>query len=229
MTGTLLLLLPSAIGLHVGTYDRISIREVLEVSEQVQAALEARTGQDVRIDAVDWAQCDAFDACADGARARMQVDEVVLLRVFGGPLQIFVEARREVDGEERKASGAHPKSALTPAAFAPLVAALFPPGPARAPPRAALGVVATASVAAPAADYTAPLVVGGVSVALAAVGVGLGLSSRGASQTAMQSFLPPSEHEATVGRADEHALAANVLFGAAAAGAVTALVLWLVD
>jgi hypothetical protein len=69
----------------------------------------------------------------------------------------------------------------------------------------------------------------GGSVAVAVAGTVFGVASASDADTLATTAFPVARHDELASRVEGRAVAANVLFGIAAAGAVTAVVLWLVD
>lgn len=216
---------PAAV-VHVEETADVALDEALFVARELARAIERRTGRSVPVDETPPGSCAAVKPCLTAMRARAATDEVIVLRLLAGARNIRLVAERwDAADREHVFRGTLPKDR---AGWAPVIAELA----AELYPQ----VSAPAAVAVAAAPRPAPekrvglapwLLFGGSAVALGA-GVGFGLSSSGARDDLSSFAFGGEEHDRLRSRASTHAIAADVLFVAAAAG-VAAGVYWLLS
>ncbi|MCK6547530.1 hypothetical protein L6R52_16900 [Myxococcota bacterium] len=183
-----------------------------------------------------WEACSPGAACLDEIRARTRAEDVVLVRLFAGPTTIrailrFVSAgahapTHTVQGDVPRATEAWPDAlgALARELYThaprpepePTDAALVAEPPAKAEPRSTL-------------RQLAPWLGFAASAASLAAGVGFGLSSDRAKDELATRFVSGPELDALEARGRDHAIFADVFFGAAIAGAITSVVLLVTD
>lgn len=223
----LALIASTGVGLHSGETENLTSREVIELMDALGSRVRERTGRSVAIDSGDWDQCRGRGPCLDAVRARTGAADVVIVRAIAGPLSVLVSAERfypDVDATRTaSASLARRDPAARGAPLDAMVASLFPE---------VLSVeIAKAPIVVPPAPEpsVAPWIVLGASAAVAVVGAGFGISNQLASSRLEGEIVDPSERDDLESRVRAHGIAANVLLGAAAAGGIAALVVWLVD
>src|SRR5687768_3324086 len=129
--GLLLVLMTSTgVGLHIGETEHVSYQEVLQLVEMMSSVVKQRTQRPVVIDSADWEQCRGRGPCLDAVRARTQTSDVVVVRVFAGPLTLHVAAERFYPDVEatRTSSASLPKTDREPWSrqIASMVVRLFP-------------------------------------------------------------------------------------------------------
>ncbi len=210
----------ASVGVAVQDARAISANEAATVLSGIVEALDARTGRAV----ADRGDCGAD--CVAAVRRRTGATHVVLLRVLAVPsrVRVLVEhvapdgARAERTFDVRRNAGTWTST------WAQLAAELFPGPP---PARAAATPPPALVVAPPESPPTrvAPWVVAGVGVAAAVVGVGFGVSSRGARSAAASEPKSGRQLADLESRAQSHGVIANVSFGAAAVAGIAAVVL----
>jgi hypothetical protein len=229
------LMATTGVGIHIGETDHVSYQDVLGLVEVMAKQIESRTSRTVRIDSADWEQCRGRGPCLDAVRARTRAKDVVIVRVIAGPLTMHVASERFYGdvAATRTSSASLPKSdkeswgsrldGMVARLFPEKIPKLTPPPP---PPPPPIAEVVTPPIEEPS---IAPWIVLGASGAVAAVGVGFGVSSRLAKGRLEGQVTTIEERSDLEGRTREHGIAANVLFGAAAAGAITAILLYALD
>ncbi|MEQ9496848.1 MAG: hypothetical protein RIT81_08315 [Deltaproteobacteria bacterium] len=222
MSAGLVLMLGAVASVGVAVQDAraISANEAEAVLRGIVEALDARTGSAV----ADQGACEAD--CVAAVRRRTGKEHVVLLRVLAVPsrVRVLVEHAAPDGATETKTIDVSRNASSWRATWLQLAAELFPdlpPPPNVAPPPPAL--VSTSPEAPP--STLAPWVVAGVGVAAAVVGVGFGLSSRGARSAAANAPKSGRELADLESRAQSHGVIANVSFGAAAVAGIAAIVL----
>ena len=231
MHGLLLVLVASTgVGLHIGETEHVSYQEVLGLVEMMSSEVKQRTQRPVVIDSADWEQCRGRGPCLDAVRARTQTTDVVVVRVFAGPLTLHVAAERFYPDVEatRTSSASLPKANQQTwrRELGSMVVRLFPDirEPRVEPPPLAQ------AIAPPLEEPSiAPWIVLGASGAAAAVGIGFGVSGRVAKSRLEGQVTTFEERAELETRVRSHGITATVLFGAAAAGAITALLLYAFD
>lgn len=222
-----LLLVGAGVGLHLEQVAELTLEDASALAFQLGQALEPRVGGAPVIDDPLWPECARPDRCVDEVRLRTRAQELVYLRVLGGPTKIRLIAERLEPGRS------HPpitrnltRERVTWAPeLAALALALYPVALARAPDESAVWTPPPPPP--PAETNLVPLIPLGVGVAAAAVGVGFGLSSRALRQDLENGAIPDAEYDREVEHMRAHGLVANLLFGTAAVAGATALILWL--
>ena len=222
MTGTALLLIAS-VGIGLAHRAEMPLDEAMVVVDEVRRAVERRTGP-APLDDPSWATCEQADRCAPQVRARLGVDEVLLVSVYRGIRTIRVvldrsgptgQATRQVDLTGDRTAWRAPIEAVVSAWY----------GPPRAAPKAV--VIAPAPSPAP-APRVWPWIGLGAGVVAGAGAVAFGASSRSAGETAESRVHTGAELDALAGRQRDHGVAAIALGVTAAAAITTSVLLWLV-
>jgi hypothetical protein len=217
----LLQLLIGVVGVHVGAARGVPLSESEEVARAVGAAIEQHSGRRVEVDRPDWEQCAKAGPCVEAVRARLRANEVLLLSVVGGPLQMFVRAQLVVDGAPKEVTLKVPRAdAKKPAAWMPLASQLFAPKAVTVP---------QAVTSTPTASSPYPWIAGSVGVAALAGGIAFGALSRGTVGEIESMAHTPERRDALDSRASTQATVANVCFGLAVTSAITAVVLWVIE
>lgn len=216
-------LLVGVVGVHVGAARAVPLSEADAVARAIGVAVERHSGRRVEVDRPDWEQCGAPGPCVATVRARLRADEVLLLSVVGGPLQLFVRAQLVgEDGAPKEASAKVPREdAEQPEAWLELASTLFAAREVTAPP------VALTTTATPASPY--PWIAGGVGAAALGGGIVFGALTRSTVSDIEDRAHTPERRAELDSRASTQAAVANVCFGVAVTAGITALVLWLVD
>ncbi len=227
-------MLGASVGVAVTDARGLSDDDLEAVVTGVVASLDARTGRAVRD---KGPACSGDRACIDAVRARTATRDVVTLRLIGVPTRVRVlasrngEAPHTVDVDRAQEGWGAAWSGLAEALFpapppvAPPPVASVPP-PSIPPPQVAPPVIVTPPPEG-ASPSVAPWIIAGAGVAALAVGVGFGLSSRGARATAANEPASPRELDDLESRAQTHGVIANVAFGSAFVAGVAA-VAWVV-
>ncbi len=217
-------LLIGVVGVHVGSARAVPLSEADGVARAIGSAIERHSGRRVEVDRPDWEQCAAPGPCVATVRARLRADDVLLLSVVGGPLQLFVRAQRVREGEPMQETSAKVdrERALAAESWAELAASLFAPAAVTTPP--AIATTATPTVSSP---Y--PWIAASVGVAAVAGGIAFGTLSRGTVAEIEDMAHTPERRAALDSRAGTQATVANVCFGLAVTAGVTAVVLWVID
>lgn len=234
-----LLAVTAGAGIHLEEVGELPLEDAVSVVSALARALEGHRGEPAVIDDPSWSQCEARDRCVQDLRGRTQAEELVFVRVFGGPSLIHVilervslEARenRTFELDLERVGTREPGRWTGPLARA--VGALFPeagppkrsrelslaePGPAPEPRERSLLRAAL------------PWIALGAGAACGGAGVYFGTSSADAKEELESGIFLGGEYDALSSRLEGHGLAANVLFGAAAGLVVTGVVLFLVD
>ena len=230
----LALIATTGVGIHIGESNHVSYQEVLALAEVMASFVEQRTDREVVIDSADWEQCRGRGPCLDAVRARTNASDVVVVRVIAGPLTLHVASERFYFDVEatRTSSASLPKDdrEIWNDKLEGMVARLFPEPPRIAPPPPPPPPLAIEITPPPPEEHSvAPWIVLGAAGAVAAVGVGFGVSNRLA-RNQLEGELTTIDQRADLeSRIRTHGITANVLFGAAAAGAITALLLYAFD
>lgn len=225
--GLTLLLLGAGVGLHLEQVAELSLEDATALAVELGQALEPRVGGAAVLDDPLWPDCGRRDRCAEEVRQRTSAEELVYLRVLGGPTKIRLIAERLQPGQ------AHPPLTRTlprdrtgwASELAELATTLYPevlPAPPQDP-----GLVAIPPAPAPQSNLLVPLVPIGVGVVLASVGVGFGLSSRSTRETLETTSLPDAEYQEGLSKMRTHGLAANLLLSTAVVAVAAGVVLWL--
>ena len=234
-----LLVLGAGMALHVETAKNVSESNTDEIVSGLAAAIEARTGvAPARSTRPPPDGCPRRDRCATEIRGHTRADEVVFLRVIGGPSRI------RLAGELVQKSGdtaARVQVDLTPGAvgnkgtFEGVAAILLPDAVRLAPPPPPeLGCVTTTATLAgvlpsdgdPEAAETkwAPWVVLGASAVAAGVGAVFGVQNVQTRDDIATKPHTGDEVESLQDQAFGQGLAANLLIGTAAVGLATSVV-----
>jgi hypothetical protein len=225
----LALIATTGVGIHIGETERVPYQDVLGLVETMSGSIRERTVRPVVIDSADWEQCRGRGPCLDAVRARTQTTDVVVVRVFGGPLTLHVATERFYPDVEatRTSSVSLPKNdtASWKRKLDGMVRHLFPDAVQLPPPPATSETVAQP----PSEASIAPWIVLGASGAAAAVGIGFAISNSVARNQLEGNLTLDEEHEALSDRARTHGIAAAALLGTAAAGALTALLIYALD
>lgn len=225
----LALIATTGVGIHIGEMERVPYQDVLGLCETMSGLIRDRTVRPVVIYSADWEQCRGRGPCLDAVRARTQTTDVVVVRVFGGPLTLHVATERFYPDVEatRTSSVSLPKndSKSWQHKLEAMVRNLFPDAVQLPPPPATSETVGPP----PSAPSIAPWIVLGASGAAAAVGIGFAVSNSVA-RNQLEGNLTLDEEQADLSeRARTHGIAAAALLGTAAAGAITALLLYAFD
>jgi hypothetical protein len=227
-----LLLVGAGIGLHLEERENVTRETALHALEALGRAIETRTSTQPVLDDLDWSACTREDRCVTEIRARTRTSDLVLVRAFAGPqgLHLVIErlpASAPAETAQTRITLPKNEEATWDASLAPAVAALFPEVKTRA------DIAVAPPTAAPRREEeaisVAPWIVFGASALALGTGVAFGLSSRSAREQIERSRHDQLEYDELSGRQSAHGMAANVLFGAAAAGAVAGVVMLIID
>jgi hypothetical protein len=224
-----LLLTASGVGVHLEDVGELPLEDAARLAQSLAQAIEKRTGQRSVVDDPLWPACQTGDRCTAAIRDRTQTNDIVFVRLFAAPLKIRLIAERVAPkAEPRRTEVDLPKSDRAwSSALEPAAAALFPEGAAAL--KAAIDTHTTTTPAVkPESGPASWILLGAGGVALG-TGVGLGIVSRRA-RTAIQSEdLDDAAYGSAVTRMQVTAIAADILFLAAAACIVASLVLTMDD
>lgn len=216
-----------AIGVHVETLADTPLELAEALTTSIAAALRDRTGSLPRLDSLDWPACTAGDRCLEEIRARLEVDDVILVRYFTGPTMIRIVAHRMRSNETT------PNPALERdlprdktkwrAELKALSAALYPDLQA-APQNPAL--TEKSAPRTPEAELNiAPWIVFGAGAAALAAGIIFGVQSASTGEQITGEFHLDRELGVLESRMKTQALTANVLFLTAAAAGIAGVTL----
>lgn len=219
-----LLLMAQTVGLHLSAATDLPQDEAAKIVRTFATAIEARTGQDIRVDDPLWAGCRAGQSCVAEVRVRTRADRLVLVEVIAGltllRVVVVVDDAAPVEADVRRDDPGEDLEALAARLFeAKAIGDVVPPPP--PPPPFAATTTAEPS-------YWPWVALGGAAVALA-VGIVFGLSSRSARADSQDPNLTPEAFDVLADRTQTHAIVADVGFVLAAVGAVTTGVLWAVE
>lgn len=215
----------AVVGLRIDDVTDVPLERAIQIAEELGHAIEHDSELRAVVDDPSWSRCTEPGRCLAELRARTGAGPLVLLRIYGGLTQIRVFAERPEAEQKTKAEVDLPLDAAgASAATDALVHRLFPELLHRA--QAPL-VLAPPGPPAPPPPRLLPWVVAGTSVLALAVGVGLGLSSRGARTAVETTPLSDPEIARLTDQTQTQGLAANLLFGAAGVGALVAGALFL--
>ena len=225
-----LLLIGSNVGVHVAHSAGVSESDAASVAETLARAVEERTGRRAVLDE-EALSCTREDRCLVEIAERTGAREIVLLEIYAGPTKIrFIIERIAPPGTTPSARtelnllrAARPWSDELGRA----AATLFPEGrgmPAeldlsleRNPPelRSELRLV--------------PWFALGAATVASGIAIGLGVSARNARSDAAGEILMDAELERLVARSDRLETGTGVCLGIAAAGLITAAVVFLIE
>lgn len=224
------LLLSATVALSLEESAELPLETAVKAVDSLAQAITARTGVSVIVDDPTWSGCKREDRCLNEIASRTRVQEVVLVRVFGGALshRLIAELfsgrapsyRAEVD-----LSADRPE--VWSEVLAGAAAALFP----AVSPRVDLLAVPEPPSAAPVADTFSPwpFVALGAAVALVAGGAVFGARSASARSRLESEVLPEAEHNVLLRRSSRSQTTANILFVGAGAAAAGGVVLFFID
>jgi hypothetical protein len=226
------------VAIHVDDARGLSNQDLEQLTDALKRAIEDRSGQNATVDAADPPTCTASDRCVDRIRSRTESGDVVFLTLIGVPTRIRVVAERVA--ETKITPTARVETDLLRAertwseTLGAIAAKLFPEGATIATTtadtpsiEASRAVQATPNLVPPERVETTPpaksvsvlpwAAIGAGAVALA-VGVGFGLDSKAARDSAANMPHTSSEIDDLRGRAIGHAWVANILYGVALVG-----------
>lgn len=232
--GIALLAPASPVGIHVKESEEVDARSALTIARTMGDSITRETGLDCTVDDTVWSQCSDTPSCVADVAARTGAIDVVLLRLYGARTKVLVVAERFTPRAEAplRVEESMPRDEEKwRGALEAIARKLFAGSKPVTPP---LGDVApedpvsSARSTAYREDGGGPWVWLSFGAGLTALGVGiaLGVSSRDARSTLREGAHTDQEIDALSGRAKHHALAANVLFSAAAIAVVSGAILW---
>jgi hypothetical protein len=230
----LVLVAMSAVEVRVEDARGVSGDEARAIADGLKSAIAERLQLEVAIESKS--PCGQTPACLEQLMKSGATD-FVFVRLIGVPTRIRLiverlgarDARSEVDLTRARGSWSvvfggvaehlFPEPPVAPPP--PVVAAPPPPPPSIAPP----------PIVPPPEDgpNLAPWLLAGAGVAVLAVGIGFGVSSRSARSSAANEPHTTEELESLEDRAIGHGIAANVMFGVGGAGVLGGLIWWLVE
>lgn len=223
------LALAASVGLRLEEVGELSMEEGMALTRALANTIEKSTGQKVAIDDPLWSSCQRKDRCIEEIKARTRSDEVIFIKIFAGVTMLRVQVNRIGPQGAQEAALDVPNDAQTwSAPLRKLTLKLFPQARAQ-PDKPMKTLKKTTTDPPPEKTSIVPWVVLGVSAAVAGIGVGFGVSSRSARNDSQDPTLPDPRFDLLADRAQTHGIAANVLFISAALGAVTSVVLYLLD
>ena len=233
-----LLVLGATLALHVETAKSVSQSNTDDIVSGLAAAIQARTGEaPVRSVRPPPDGCPRNDRCVAEIRGHTKGQEIVFLRMIGGPSRIRlagervgvsgrVDARVQVDLTPEDVGG---KGTLEGVA-AILLPGAVPPDPPTPPPELECPT-ATATAALPMGDSPksaetkwAPWVILGASAVAAGAGAVFGAQNTKTRDDIASTPHTDDEVESLQDQAFGQGLAANVLLGTAAVGLATSVV-----
>lgn len=213
-------LLVGSLGLHLSHHPDVPLPRALMVVDRLAAQIEGR-GTSTVVDDPLWTPCKAGDGCEARVRAHLETPQVAFLSIYEGARTMRVVAR--VGGREHRV-----QLPLDPADWAEgltrLAMALVP-----TPRSATSSTTFAATGPPPRATRWAPWLLGAGALATAGVGIGFGLSARGAQDGLREGPLLQAEAQDLRSRQSGHAWAANILIGSAVALTAGAVITWLTD
>lgn len=231
------LLLSATVALSLEESAELPLETAVEAVDGLARAITARTGISVIVDDPTWSGCKREDRCLNDIASRTRVQEIVLVRVFGGALSHRLLAERfSGRAASRRAevdlSSEHPEAWSEVLAGA--AAALFPEVTARAEGTARPEVVNAPPLGAksppPETAWSPwPFVALGAAVALVAGGAVFGARGASARSRLESEVLPEAEHNVLLRRSARSQTAANVLFVGAGVSAAGGVVLFFID
>jgi hypothetical protein len=214
MPEALLLLMMGSVAVRVAEVGELELELAVEIGSRLAQEIKDRNQSETKLEDPLW-ECDREDRCVAEIRSRTGMSEVVLLRIFGGPTKIQIEAERVSDLRSVRGSVRVP---LEPDGWGPgireLAASLFdaapklPEAPAPPPPPE------------PSGAFFVPWVLFGAGVVAGAVAVGLAVGSDAAADEIRGSILYGDRHRELASRQKTYGLVSDVLFGTAAASLI---------
>jgi len=220
-----LLVYGAVVAVRIDDVTDVPLGRAIQIAEEFGHAIEQDSELRAIVDDPSWSRCTEAGRCLAELRARTGAGPLVLLRIYGGLTQIRVFAERpETEGGGKAEVDLPLDSEGASAATHALVHRLFPELLHREGTRLGL---APQLPPGPPPPRLVPWVVAGTSVLALAVGVGLGLSSRGARSAVETAPHSDPEIARLTDQTQAHGLAANLLFGAAGLGALVAGALFL--
>jgi hypothetical protein len=226
-----LLFIASVPGMHLDRAVGIPLESAFTVVRAVADAVERRTGVAPVIDDPVWSSCDRKDRCLLEVASRLHAQELIFVRVFGGPTRLKVVSERiavQADGSGLVSRNFDSTLAKEGSGWADaldqVAAELFPeilppskPDELRPAPPALRPELS-------ARPRLLPWVLTGVAIASGAIALGFALDARAARSSLEAKVLPDQEYAPLRARVDESGPLSNgFLIGAllvSAAGAV---------
>jgi hypothetical protein len=96
-----LLLLGATVGLHLERNVEFPLESALSLANAFGSAIEARSKKPPSLDDPVWSSCPERQRCLAEIAARTKSDDIVLMRMFGGPTRIKLIAERVRANEGR--------------------------------------------------------------------------------------------------------------------------------
>jgi hypothetical protein len=217
-----LALLGSGVGVHLEEIGELPLEEGSELARELGRAVERRTGEHFVLDDPLWPPCQSADRCLAAIRDRTRANDLVLVKVYGAPTKIRLIAERlelgAISGQRVELNVPRAREQWTPT-LDEAALALFPKAPiAKREDDAARAATAPPPQEEERWPLWVPYAVLGTGALALAAGAAFGLSSSSARDRAETVELSDEEYARTIDRMRAHGLAANILFGTAAAG-----------
>lgn len=230
----LALVLLASVEVRVQDARGVSSEEARSIAEGIRAAVAERTGREAAL--ASKSPCGQSAECL-AELSKAGATDFVFIRLIGVPTRIRLIAERAGARETRSEVDLTRAKGSWPVLFGGVAEHLFPeerpppPPPALAEPPPPPPAI-TAPPPQPAPDEGpsyAPWLLAGAGVAVLAVGIGFGASSRSARRSAATEPHTLEELQDLEDRAIGHGIAANVMFGVGGAGVLGGLIWWLVE
>jgi hypothetical protein len=218
------------LGLHLERAADLPAEDAFAAVHALADVIARRTGQRPGVDDPVWRGCESDDRCLPAIRARLAVDRVMLVRVYGGPRKKMRIACELMDGRGLVVAKGELDLPKEQSEWTPLLEKLaseLVPEAANRFNSVAFRDAAPALEAAHAGDVAVervspwPLVLIGAGLVLAVTGTGFGASSASAKDTLEARIHDDREFEDLSSRQSVHGTTANLLWvtGAVAAAA----------
>jgi hypothetical protein len=225
-----LLLLGATTALHLEEAAELPLESALEINEALRTAIAERIGARPALDDPTWTSCQRADRCLREIEARTGSDEVVYVRVYGGPLRIRLLAERispsrasvakvEISMPREREKWAEP--------IAEAAKRLYPEPHATAPPLLVVPQPQPPAVTTPV--RVLPWVTTGVAIASGVAAVAFGQAAVGARDQIQREVLGSATYQPLADRMQLDATLSNVFLAAALAGVAGAALLFLTD
>lgn len=220
----------AGVGLRLQEAGELPYEDATRLVAELGRALEDACGRPVAIDDPIWSRCSGDEQCIAQIRERTRAGDVVLVRVFGSLTIARVVTERFVDGEKapRRAEIDVPRDASAWRERLEELADLVCPASEKTKivQSPVIEKIETTPPAQPFFDRALPWMILGAGALAAAAGVGFGISSSNARSDSQNPAISQAEFEELADRTQAHAIAADVLFVAAAAGVAAGIVLF---